>query len=153
MYRCKDLSTCVPVNDCAVRTAHHLVDKMACSDRKADKDLKGACIGYSCSVKLWPHPLGTRRRHGDRHCGVTAFSLVQYQGVPASVWRRPGENPGAMPTVLSTHSSGSMFVAVRAVIRAFLLALSYSGGVCSMGPYLVHAMQLVCIGVQIRGPY
>ena len=28
-----------------------------------------------------------------------------------------------------------------------------SGGVCSMGLYFVYGTELVCIGVQIRGPY
>ena len=33
-----------------------------------------------------------------------------------------------------------------------LLDLLDSGGVCSLGPYFVYGMTLVCIGAQIRGP-
>ena len=33
------------------------------------------------------------------------------------------------------------------------LVMEPSDSVCSMGPDFVHGMQLVCIGVQIRGPH
>ena len=42
---------------------------------------------------------------------------------------------------------------LRVVTWALVMGPLVSGGVCSMGPYLVHGIDWVCIGVQIKGPY
>ena len=37
--------------------------------------------------------------------------------------------------------------------KGFTMGSFDSGGVSSMGPYFVYGIWLVCIRVQIRGPY
>ena len=41
----------------------------------------------------------------------------------------------------------------RVFLWGLVLGPSHSGGVCSMGPCFVYGTELVCIRVQIRGPY
>ena len=80
-------------------------------------------------------------------------SVAQIPDSATDLGKRPTRDPGCGFHWRAIGRALESPVGLRVVLSALVMGPFDSGGVCSMGPYLVCGILLVCIRVQARGPY